>query len=73
MFLGPGVWHQAYPIAQGSRQSPIDIVPGSAVHDASLSPISLFYDNCTSINITNNGHSVVVEFVDIDDRSGWYQ
>ncbi|XP_056610086.1 carbonic anhydrase 7 isoform X2 [Triplophysa dalaica] len=66
---GPAEWHKGYPLAQGSRQSPIDIVPGSAVYDTSLSPISLFYDNCTSINITNNGHSVVVEFVDIDDRS----
>ncbi|KAA0723556.1 Carbonic anhydrase 7 [Triplophysa tibetana] len=66
---GPAEWHKGYPLAQGSRQSPIDIVPGSTVYDTSLSPISLFYDNCTSINITNNGHSVVVEFVDIDDRS----
>lgn len=73
LFLGPTEWHKAYPIAQGSRQSPIDIVPGSAAYDANMSPISLFYDNCTSINISNNGHSVVVEFVDIDDRSGWWQ
>ncbi|XP_065145657.1 carbonic anhydrase 7 isoform X1 [Paramisgurnus dabryanus] len=66
---GPAVWHKAYPIAQGNRQSPIDIVPGSAVYDATLSPISLFYENCTSINISNNGHSLVVEFIDVDDRS----
>lgn len=66
---GPSLWHKDYPIAQGSRQSPIDIVPSAASFDSSLPPIQLFYDQCTSINISNNGHSVVVEFDDSDDRS----
>lgn len=66
---GPAVWHKNYPVAQGSRQSPIDIVPHQAPHDHSLGPIILNYDHCTSINISNNGHSVVVEFDDSDDRS----
>lgn len=67
---GPSSWHQNYPIAKGSRQSPIDILPQTASHDPSLGPIVLKYDQCTSINIANNGHSVVVEFEDSDDRSG---
>ncbi|RXN12494.1 carbonic anhydrase 7-like isoform X1 [Labeo rohita] len=66
---GPLEWYKDYPIADGNRQSPIDIVPAEAVFDARLSPISLSYNNCTSVNISNNGHSVVVEFIDSDDRS----
>lgn len=73
VFLGPSEWHKDYPIAEGNRQSPIDIVPSEAVFDARLSPISLSYNNCTSVSISNNGHSVVVEFTDSDERSGWYQ
>uniref|UniRef100_A0A665XAI4 Carbonic anhydrase VII n=1 Tax=Echeneis naucrates TaxID=173247 RepID=A0A665XAI4_ECHNA len=66
---GPPVWHKNYPVAQGNRQSPIDIIPHQTSHDPGLGPITLNYDQCTSINITNNGHSVVVEFEDPDDRS----
>ncbi|XP_016333315.1 carbonic anhydrase 7-like isoform X2 [Sinocyclocheilus anshuiensis] len=66
---GPSAWYKVYPIAEGNRQSPIDIVPADAVFDARLSPISLSYNNCTSVSISNNGHSVVVEFIDTDERS----
>uniref|UniRef100_A0A671MHV3 Carbonic anhydrase 7-like n=1 Tax=Sinocyclocheilus anshuiensis TaxID=1608454 RepID=A0A671MHV3_9TELE len=66
---GPSEWYKDYPIAEGNRQSPIDIVPAEAVFDARLSPISLSYNNCTSVSISNNGHSVVVEFIDSDERS----
>ncbi|KAM3625728.1 uncharacterized protein V6R79_016788 [Siganus canaliculatus] len=66
---GPPVWHKSFPIAEGSRQSPIDIIPHEASRDPELLPIILNYDHCTSINMTNNGHSVVVEFEDLDDRS----
>uniref|UniRef100_A0A673AGV1 Carbonic anhydrase n=1 Tax=Sphaeramia orbicularis TaxID=375764 RepID=A0A673AGV1_9TELE len=73
LFLGwltsPSAWHNKYPVAHGSRQSPIDIVPHQASRDPNLSQIVLNYDRCTSINISNNGHSVVVEFDDTDDRS----
>lgn len=67
---GPSVWYKNFPAAEGSRQSPIDIVPNEASRDRSLDPIIINYDHCTSINISNNGHSVVVEFNDSDDRSG---
>ncbi|XP_043957255.1 carbonic anhydrase 7 [Gambusia affinis] len=66
---GPSAWHTEYPVAKGNRQSPIDIIPDEARRDSSLGPIFLKYDRCTSLNIANNGHSVVVEFNDSDDRS----
>lgn len=66
---GPPNWHENYPVAKGKRQSPIDIDPHQASRDPSLEPLVLDYDRCTSINISNNGHSVVVEFDDSDDRS----
>ncbi|KAL7830946.1 hypothetical protein SRHO_G00304480 [Serrasalmus rhombeus] len=66
---GPSAWHKDYPIAEGPRQSPINIVPEEAVYDSNLTPITLNYDNCASVNISNNGHSVVVDFDDADDRS----
>lgn len=68
--IGPSLWHKQYPTAKGSRQSPIDIVPHQLSHDPSLGPIVPNYDQCTSLNISNNGHSVAVEFDDSDDRSG---
>ncbi|TSK20057.1 Carbonic anhydrase 7 [Bagarius yarrelli] len=66
---GPSAWHRSYPLAQGARQSPINIVPEEAVYDSRLPAITVSYDNCTSLTISNNGHSVVVEFEDMDDRS----
>ncbi|XP_061670976.1 carbonic anhydrase 7 isoform X1 [Syngnathoides biaculeatus] len=66
---GPSVWHKHFPVAQGNRQSPINILPSQASYDPSLQPILLNYDQCSSMNISNNGHSVVVDFDDTDDRS----
>ncbi|XP_043563439.1 carbonic anhydrase 7 [Chiloscyllium plagiosum] len=66
---GPSNWHKQFPFAQGDRQSPIDIVPAQAVYDASLTPISISYSACTSLSIYNNGHSVMVEFEDCDDKT----
>uniref|UniRef100_A0A3Q2XEN7 Carbonic anhydrase n=2 Tax=Hippocampus comes TaxID=109280 RepID=A0A3Q2XEN7_HIPCM len=66
---GPSVWHKDFPVAQGNRQSPIEIIPKQASYDPSLQAILLNYDHCSSINISNNGHSVVVDFDDSDDRS----
>ncbi|XP_067854282.1 carbonic anhydrase 7 [Heptranchias perlo] len=66
---GPLNWYKDFPVAQGERQSPIDIVPAEAVYDASLKPISMSYSACTSMSICNNGHSVMVEFEDCDDKT----
>uniref|UniRef100_A0A8C5UHE3 Carbonic anhydrase n=1 Tax=Malurus cyaneus samueli TaxID=2593467 RepID=A0A8C5UHE3_9PASS len=65
----PSEWHKAYPIAQGNRQSPIDIVSARAVYDPNLKPLVISYESCTSLSISNTGHSVMVEFEDTDDRT----
>ncbi|CAH2324149.1 carbonic anhydrase 7 [Pelobates cultripes] len=66
---GPSEWHRYFPIAQGNRQSPINIIANQAVFNPSLNPLVLSYDHCTSINISNNGHSVMVEFDDLDNQT----
>ncbi|XP_073515812.1 carbonic anhydrase 7 isoform X2 [Phyllobates terribilis] len=66
---GPSEWHRYFPIAQGNRQSPINIVASQAVFNPSLQPLVVSYDQCTSINMSNNGHSVMVEFDDNDDKT----
>ena len=33
---GPATWAKAFPIANGKKQSPIDITPGTATFDAKL-------------------------------------
>ncbi|KAJ8247309.1 hypothetical protein GJAV_G00244820 [Gymnothorax javanicus] len=66
---GPSEWHKDFPVAKGNRQSPIDIVPSEAIYDPTLGPIALSYNQCSSVSFCNNGHSVVVEFEDLDDRA----
>jgi len=66
---GPDHWATNFPIANGPRQSPIDIVPGSCAHDPALKPLKLKYDPSTSIDILNNGHSFQVTFADDNDSS----
>ncbi|NXL91157.1 CAH7 anhydrase, partial [Alectura lathami] len=66
---GPSEWHKSFPIAQGNRQSPIDIISAKAVYDPSLMPLVISYESCTSLSISNNGHSVMVEFEDTDDKA----
>ncbi|XP_035252721.1 carbonic anhydrase 7-like isoform X2 [Anguilla anguilla] len=63
---GPFFWHKGYPIAQGNRQSPINIVTSETVYDSSLSPLIVSYEHCTSISISNNGCSVAVEYADTE-------
>lgn len=66
---GPQTWAKCFPIADGARQSPINIVPGHATHDAGLKPLHLKYDPATCLEILNNGHSIQVTFADDTDRS----
>lgn len=66
---GPEKWEEDFPIANGPRQSPIDIVPNQAQHDPSLKLLKLKYDPATAKGILNNGHSFQVDFDDDDDRS----
>ncbi|XP_069595479.1 carbonic anhydrase 7 isoform X2 [Ranitomeya imitator] len=66
---GPSEWYRYFPIAQGNRQSPINIVASQAVFNPGLKPLVVSYDQCTSIDMSNNGHSVTVEFDDNDDKT----
>uniref|UniRef100_A0A8C7F466 Carbonic anhydrase n=2 Tax=Oncorhynchus kisutch TaxID=8019 RepID=A0A8C7F466_ONCKI len=66
---GPDKWCEGFPIANGPRQSPIDIVPGEAAFDAALKALTLKYDPSTSIDILNNGHSFQVTYTDDNDNS----
>ncbi|KAM9332495.1 carbonic anhydrase 1-like [Pholidichthys leucotaenia] len=66
---GPEKWAENFPVANGPRQSPIDIVPGDANYDAGLKPLSVKYDPSTCLDILNNGHSFQVTFVDDTDSS----
>ncbi|KAM9775024.1 carbonic anhydrase 1-like [Syngnathus typhle] len=66
---GPDKWSASFPIADGPRQSPIDINPGLASYDGALKPLSLKYDPGTCLDILNNGHSFQVTFSDDTDSS----
>ncbi|XP_068199776.1 carbonic anhydrase 1-like [Antennarius striatus] len=66
---GPDKWADNFPVANGPRQSPIDIVPGAASYDAGLKPLSLKYDPSTCMDILNNGHSFQVTFKDDSNLS----
>ncbi|XP_051970512.1 carbonic anhydrase 2-like [Xyrauchen texanus] len=66
---GPLKWFESFPIANGPRQSPIDINPNGASYDSSLKPLQLKYDPSTSLDILNNGHSFQVTFADDKDSS----
>lgn len=69
VIAGPHTWHEKFPIANGPRQSPIDIVTSEAEYDPKLRPLKLHYDPSVSLDIINNGHSVQVTFADDKDAS----
>ncbi|XP_066512038.1 carbonic anhydrase-like [Hoplias malabaricus] len=66
---GPAHWSESFPVANGPRQSPIDIIPSQAQFDPTLKQIKLKYDPTTAKSILNNGHSFQVDFADDDNRS----
>uniref|UniRef100_A0A8C7HT27 carbonic anhydrase n=1 Tax=Oncorhynchus kisutch TaxID=8019 RepID=A0A8C7HT27_ONCKI len=66
---GPVNWCKDFPIANGPRQSPINIISGQASYDSALKPLKLNYDPSNSTDILNSGHSFQVGFVDDTDSS----
>nr|ACU30151.1 carbonic anhydrase [Trematomus lepidorhinus] len=66
---GPDKWVSNFPVADGPRQSPIDILPGGASYDSGLKPLRLKYDPSNCLEILNNGHSFQVTFADDSDSS----
>lgn len=68
-FAGPAQWAKDFPIADGPRQSPINIMPMEAQYDPSLKALKLNYDRSNAKGILNNGHSFQMDFVDDTDSS----
>ncbi|XP_039892921.1 carbonic anhydrase [Simochromis diagramma] len=66
---GPDTWAADFPIADGNRQSPINIIPKEAHYDPSLKALKISYDPSNTKGILNNGHSFQVDFVDDTDSS----
>lgn len=69
VFVGPEKWGEDFPIANGPRQSPINIVPKETQYNPSLKALKLRYDPSNANGILNNGHSFQVDFVDDTDSS----
>ncbi|XP_053507549.1 carbonic anhydrase [Ictalurus furcatus] len=66
---GPATWAEHYPVANGPRQSPVNIIPSQTQFDSSLKPLKLQYDPSTSKDIMNNGHTFQVNFLDESDSA----
>ncbi|CAL8370551.1 unnamed protein product [Boreogadus saida] len=66
---GPETWEKGFSVANGPRQSPINIIPNQAQYDRSLKPLKLKYDPSDSSGILNNGHSFQVDYVDDENTS----
>uniref|UniRef100_A0A8C4ZW15 Carbonic anhydrase n=1 Tax=Gadus morhua TaxID=8049 RepID=A0A8C4ZW15_GADMO len=68
-YNGPETWEKGFPVANGPRQSPINIIPNQALYERSLKPLKLKYDPSNSSSILNNGHSFQVDYVDDENTS----
>ncbi|XP_067146351.1 uncharacterized protein [Apteryx mantelli] len=71
--LWPAHWKEVFPVANGDRQSPIDIKTEETKYDPSLRPLNPNYDPASAKIILNNGHSTSVEFDDTVNKSGSFQ
>ncbi|XP_038601350.1 carbonic anhydrase 13-like [Tachyglossus aculeatus] len=66
---GPIHWNELFPIADGDRQSPIEIETKEVKYDSSLQPLRINYDPTSAKIISNSGHSFSVDFDDTEDKS----
>lgn len=69
---GPSTWSKQYSIADGQRQSPVNIMTESAVYDSSLTS-SLFtvkYDLERELELVNTGHSISAKINQVSEISG---
>ncbi|PKU28847.1 hypothetical protein llap_20849 [Limosa lapponica baueri] len=62
-------WHKLYPVANGDRQSPIDIQTKEVKNDASLGLLQITWKPSTCKEIVNVGHPFHVNFEDKDNQS----
>lgn len=69
-FLGPATWCKDFPVANGTRQSPIDIVTTKCQYDSNVqgaNPLTTNYTPENELHLVNNGHSVLCQ---IKEHSG---
>ncbi|KAM8967429.1 carbonic anhydrase 13-like isoform 1-T1 [Pelodytes ibericus] len=66
---GPERWHELFPLANGGRQSPINIITSDAKYDPSLQRLHVNYDAFSAKVIINSGHTFTVEFDDGEEKS----
>ncbi|XP_053106595.1 carbonic anhydrase 3-like [Hemicordylus capensis] len=66
---GPDRWHETYPFAKGSNQSPIAILTKDVYKDPILLPWFTGYDPGASKHIINTGKMCRITFDDTFDRS----
>ncbi|KAK3086570.1 hypothetical protein FSP39_020377 [Pinctada imbricata] len=69
---GPATWCKDYPVANGKRQSPIDIVPNSVSQEPSLqnNPLRVTYKPEPDVDISNTGASVKVQMTQQSELTG---
>lgn len=69
---GPDKWNKLFTIADGYRQSPIDIVSSQAAYDENLTstPLKMTYSDEKELAITNTGHSVSAKIKEVSELSG---
>lgn len=69
---GPSAWRQSFPIADGERQSPIDIVTSIAEYDPTLTSVVLTpkYDLERELEISNTGHSICAKIHQVSELTG---
>ena len=72
MCLGPATWCKDFPIANGKRQSPIDIVSENVTFDMKLAnaPLVINYKTESKLEASNTGKSMKVQAT---QQSGMYQ
>ncbi|WAR30554.1 CAH2-like protein [Mya arenaria] len=61
---GPSTWGKDFPIANGERQSPIDIVTTAAEYDSDVlgsNALSTNYTPESEVKLVNNGHSIMCQ------------
>ncbi|MEE6463644.1 hypothetical protein FKM82_005993 [Ascaphus truei] len=66
---GPARWHELFSLANGDRQSPINIITQDVTCDPTLQPLHIHYDPASAKVILNSGHTFSVEFDDAEDKS----
>merc|ERR1712211_167203 len=57
---GPGLWRKDFPVADGPRQSPINIDAATAVPEA-FPAIDVKYGDGSALSVTNTGASWLVK------------